>query len=178
MHVDLAGWRKLCQAWRHSSGDSKRKYISEEGFEDKHEVTSTETGQNPKVASVCFSNASSAVCSGVHTVEHLHTADFMQKADSAQSFFKPKTKRYAAELMNILTGEDIFILSLWLYLAVLKSKLYLHSQGTVYYRYFLSNKVKNPSIIYLYCLLSIKGGWETGANRSWLWKSYVIASCL
>lgn len=69
-----------------SSGDSKRKYITAELFEDKHEVTSTEAGQNPRVAAICISNASSAVNPGVHTVEHLHTADFKQKADSAQSF--------------------------------------------------------------------------------------------
>lgn len=42
--------------------------------------------KNPRVAIICFSNASSAVNPGVHTVEHLHTADFKQKVDSAQTF--------------------------------------------------------------------------------------------
>lgn len=66
-----------------SSGDSKRKYISEEVSEDKHEVTSTETGQKPQSRHYLFFQCK---LSSEPRCSYSRTLNMLQKADSARSF--------------------------------------------------------------------------------------------
>lgn len=82
MHVDLAAWRKLCQARGSAVGTPRENTYQRRYLKTNMRSHPQRQAKNPGVATVCFSNASSAVNPGVHTVEHLHTADFEQTQHS------------------------------------------------------------------------------------------------
>lgn len=114
----------------HSSGDSERKYVSEEVFEGKHEVTSTETGQKKKKTPelpVFVFPMQAQQCTQVFIQWNTYIHQTSYSRFSTVSFTqRPKGMQHSSGIF--LTGVDIFILSAGLYLAVFKSRLYLRSQ--------------------------------------------------